>query len=123
MTIIEKLDKLRAEQRSLEKLLEDYPDLEEVKTRWRTLLCSKVVNGNPQKVYTAHSCGCCGDAALYLYFCNREGGELIYSNPPYICVGAKSYGEDVWDKDWEDKVVKHAGQKGLELARRYRFEE
>lgn len=94
--------------------LSKYPDLQIFKDRWgNELLYSKKVNPIATEWTTGHSCGCCADAALYLYVFVHEvnpktGTKIkVYSDPPQMCIGQKDYTYgDFGDSGWEEKVRK-----------------
>jgi len=118
-----RIQSLKREADVLESLREEFPDLHEYKTRWRTVLVSKRVNENPEAVHTCHSCGCCLDAWLDAWFHVKRGEKLIYTDPPILGIGTgnDAYGlgdnepRDNWLPDWKEKVKRHCGVKGIDL--------
>lgn len=131
MNLSEKINKLKNEASNLETLIEEFPDLHEYPGRWQTFLSSKKVNDNPEKINYGHSCGCCEDAALYIYFYVERLGTKVYSDPPFICIGSKNeyYGEIedesryILNENREETVNKIIGKKAWELAKEFISEE
>lgn len=120
-----KLDDLHRETKGLEALETAFPDIEEVPLRRKTVYASRAANATATECYLSRSCGCCNDAALYLYFFVRFDGAVVYSQPPYVCVGAgnPAYGEswndrprDIWDEDWAEAVFRRFGDDGPRLV-------
>jgi hypothetical protein len=115
VTIAEESQRLRERASLLDRLAQEFPGLEERRLRWRTVLVSPAVNASPERCYTAHSCGCCDDAALYAYFCVERHGEKVYTDPPFVWVGQRD--RDGWLEDWEDRVRRQIGESAVSLAR------
>jgi len=119
----DKINKLKEDAKQLEELLSEFPDLHEYRGRWRTFLVSKKVNENPEKCYTSHACGCCGDSPLQAWFYSKRNGKEIYSDPPYVYVGDKNpyydYSDDsqrdIWDENWRDNVKNKISEAALKL--------
>lgn len=120
----DKIEELRRSADQLERLSKEFPDLHEYQTRWKTVLVSKQVV--PEKTSRSYSCGCCADAALYQWFYVVRDGKYVYTDPPFICIGAKNeyYGSDepinIMSEEWEDVIRDKLGDKALDLCKSYR---
>lgn len=119
------IEKLRKRADQLEKLKSEFPDLREYGDRWEKILISKQVK--PEKYSLKHSCGCCDDSPLLMYFYVERHGERVYTDPPYVRVGEKNrnYGEegepiDIWYPGWKLDVTKAYGEEVLALLPDFR---
>lgn len=108
---MQQIEQMQNELERLKKLKEKYPDLSEYQGRWKKLLTSKDVNINFTTTTTGHSCGCCSDSPLYLYFLTDDN---VYSNPPFICIGEKGF--DGYDKiDSDEEIEKLLITNGINI--------
>lgn len=119
------LNKTNQEIEILEKrknLVKKFPDLEEYRGRWRTVLISKDVNQIVENVHFSHSCGCCNDAVLFAWTSINEDGIDVYSKPPFFAIGEKNaygLGEITWE-NWEKELIKeNIPEKIIDKIRKY----
>ena len=119
------IESLRKRAEALESLIQEFPDLHEVKGRWTTWLVSKSVNAAPEKMTTRHSCGCCSDAAYLAMFYVERNGHKVFSDPPEVCIGSKNpiYGEewnsephDILSEDWQGLIRTTIGEAAATMA-------
>lgn len=91
---------------TLKKIIEKYPDMETHIDRWNNQkFVSKLVNPEVDNCYFSHSCGCCDDAALFVWSYKKIGDFELFSNPPNITIGEgnPSYRYDDFYDEEEDK--------------------
>jgi len=108
---IEELEKeLEEKQIFLNKLKDikkNYPSLDEYRGRWRTVYCSKEINGKTDEVQIEKSCGCCVDAALLAKPFKEIEGIKIFSDPVKFTIGWGEYsGGYTLNEGWDEKMKK-----------------
>lgn len=117
------VDKNNDEINTLVKLTERFPDLEIHKNRWgEERYSAKSVNKVADKWYYGHSCGCCEDAALEIYFYIEIDGVKIHSNPDKFYIGEKSdYSDSGYriEFDFEKKMIE--AEINLELIQKVKI--
>lgn len=102
-------EKLNREIAAIQKIQEQFNDLEIHTDRWGTKrYCSAQVNEIADKFMSKFNCGCCGDSPFEVWPYKEIEGIKIYSNPPYYWIGEK----DSWDED-RDVIAKPEWFKGL----------
>lgn len=94
-----------------------YPDLSEHRARFRTVLKALSANAVADDSYVSASCGCCNDAALYLWV--RVKADGVYSDPPFFVIGEKVPNYDLdgtYERRYFPEVIDQLRKHGVSEA-------
>lgn len=107
---LDKFEEEAAKIARMRKLLERFPDIELIYSRWSNFLGYATTQVNPiaDQVDIYHSCSCCPDPVLKAQIYIEVDGDKVFTSPSDFSVGEKDEYVDVPYDGWRNKL-KDAG--------------